>query len=52
MRSKKQEKKDSILASEKPVLDLWHYKDLKIQPQQLKELKSNNTGYISSLNLN
>ena len=48
---KNKQKKDSLLKSEKPILDLWHYKDLKIQPQQLKELKSNKGGYISSLDL-
>lgn len=32
-------KKDSLLESEKYKLDLWHWKDDRIQPQQLVELK-------------
>lgn len=48
---KNKHKKDSILKSEKPGLDLWHYKDLKIQPQQISELKWNKGGHIASLNL-
>lgn len=35
----KPEPKDTILESEKPKLDLWHYQDKRIQPQQLVELK-------------
>jgi dipeptidyl aminopeptidase/acylaminoacyl peptidase len=35
----KPEKKDSLLETEKPKLDIWHYQDGKIQSQQLKELK-------------
>ena len=31
--------KDSLLETEKPKLDLWHYQDDRIQPQQLVELK-------------
>ena len=42
-------KKDSILKSEKPKVDLWHYKDLKIQSQQISELKWNKGGYTASL---
>lgn len=34
-----QEKKDSLLESEKVKLDLWHYQDKRLQPQQLVELK-------------
>lgn len=34
-----EEPKDSILESEKAHVDVWHYLDLKIQPQQLKEVK-------------
>ncbi len=34
-----EEKKDTLLASEKVELDLWHYQDKRIQPQQLVELK-------------
>ena len=30
---------DSLLASEKASVDIWHYLDQKIQPQQLKGLK-------------
>jgi len=48
---KSKHQKDSILRSEKPRVDLWHYKDLKIQPQQINELKWNKGGYIASLNL-
>lgn len=33
------DEKDTLLESEKPKLDLWHYKDGRLQPQQLKELK-------------
>ncbi|MBP6089666.1 MAG: S9 family peptidase [Crocinitomicaceae bacterium] len=32
-------KKDSLLPSEIAHLDIWHYKDLRIQPQQLVQLK-------------
>ena len=30
---------DSLLASEKASVDVWHYLDPQIQPQQLKGLK-------------
>ncbi|MEX2483651.1 MAG: prolyl oligopeptidase family serine peptidase [Brumimicrobium sp.] len=30
---------DSLLESEKAKLDVWHYKDKRLQPQQKKELK-------------
>lgn len=33
------EKKDTLLESEKPKVDIWHYQDDRIQSQQLKELK-------------
>ncbi len=33
------EKKDSILDEEKPKLDIWNWKDLKLQPQQKVEMK-------------
>jgi dipeptidyl aminopeptidase/acylaminoacyl peptidase len=33
------EKKDSLLESEKPKLDIWHYQDKTIQPQQLVNIK-------------
>lgn len=35
----KTEEKDSLLDSEKATVDVWHYKDNRLQPQQLKELK-------------
>ncbi|MFT7343753.1 MAG: hypothetical protein ACI9XP_000328, partial [Lentimonas sp.] len=34
-----QKEKDSLLSSEKAKLDLWHYDDNRLQPQQLLELK-------------
>ena len=34
-----QEVKDTLLDSEKPKLDIWHYEDKRLQPQQLLELK-------------
>ncbi len=33
------EPKDTLLVSEKAVLDVWHWKDDRLQPQQLVELK-------------
>jgi len=35
----KNEELDSLLETEKPKLDLWHYADNRLQPEQLKELK-------------
>ena len=35
----KPEKKDTLLESEKVKLDVWHYEDKRLQPQQLFELK-------------
>jgi dipeptidyl aminopeptidase/acylaminoacyl peptidase len=35
----KDEPDDSLLPTEKAKLDLWHYQDQRLQPQQLKELK-------------
>ena len=35
----KKEKKDSLVDNEKVKLDLWNYKDTRLQPQQLFELK-------------
>jgi len=32
-------KKDTLLATEKAVLDLWHYEDHRLQPQQKVELE-------------
>ena len=34
------EPEDSLMDDEKVSVDIWHYLDAKIQPQQLKELKS------------
>lgn len=39
----KEAPKDSLLESEKAVFDLWHYQDKRLQPQQLKELKRDET---------
>ncbi len=36
----KKEVKDTLLESEKAKLDLWHYEDKRLQPQQLVELKN------------
>ncbi|RYM33861.1 S9 family peptidase [Brumimicrobium glaciale] len=33
------EEKDTLLDNEKAVLDVWHYKNNRLQPQQLNELK-------------
>lgn len=33
------EEKDTLLESEKVKLDIWHYQDKRLQPQQLVELK-------------
>jgi dipeptidyl aminopeptidase/acylaminoacyl peptidase len=38
--SVKPEPKDTLLESEKAKVDIWHYLDHRIQPQQLKQLKS------------
>jgi hypothetical protein len=35
----KTEKKDTLLESEKAILDVWNWKDNRLQPQQLKEIK-------------
>ena len=35
----KKEEEDSLLAEEKPVLDIWNWKDKKLQPQQLLEVE-------------
>lgn len=34
-----EEPKDTLIESEKVKLDLWHYKEQRLQPQQLNELK-------------
>jgi dipeptidyl aminopeptidase/acylaminoacyl peptidase len=39
------EVKDTLLESEKVKLDLWHWKDARIQPQQLVELKEDQSDY-------
>lgn len=36
----KEEPKDTLIESEKVNLDVWHYQETRLQPQQLKELKS------------
>lgn len=36
----KPEVKDSLVADEKPKLDIWHYSENKLQPQQLHSLKN------------
>ncbi len=38
--SVKPEVKDTLLESEKAKVDIWHYLDHRIQPQQLKQLKN------------
>ncbi len=48
----KPEKKDTLLESEKPKLDIWHYQDETIQPQQLVNLKRDEKkNYLCVLNL-
>lgn len=37
------EPEDTLLESEKPKLDIWHYLDGRLQPQQLKQLKRDQT---------
>ncbi|MBD3639026.1 MAG: S9 family peptidase [Crocinitomicaceae bacterium] len=34
-----QEPKDTLLPQEKSKVDIWHYEDLRIQPEQLNQLK-------------
>lgn len=47
------EEKDTLLESEKAKLDIWHYKNKRLQPQQLKELKRDQSAsYLSVLHLN
>ncbi len=38
-----QPEKDTLLESEKVKLDLWHWKEARLQPQQLVELKEDQT---------
>ncbi|MFM7666719.1 MAG: hypothetical protein ACKO7D_00860, partial [Bacteroidota bacterium] len=46
------EKKDTILESEKPKLDIWHYQDKTLQPQQLINLKRDEKkNYLCVMNL-
>jgi dipeptidyl aminopeptidase/acylaminoacyl peptidase len=46
------EKKDTLLDSEKPKLDIWHYQDKAIQPQQLVNIKRDEKrNYLCVLNL-
>lgn len=50
MPPKKEE--DTLLESEKAKLDLWHYEDHRLQPQQLKELKRDEKeNYLSVIHL-
>lgn len=43
---------DTLLDSEKAKLDLWHYEDHRLQPQQLKELKGDEKeNYLSVIHL-
>lgn len=47
-----EEPKDSLVKSEKAVLDVWHYQDKRLQPQQLLEKKRderNSELYILSM---
>ncbi len=47
------EEKDTLLESEKAVLDIWHYKNKRLQPQQLKELKRDQEkSFLSVIDLN
>jgi len=47
------EEEDTLLDSEKAKLDIWHYKNKRLQPQQLKELKRDqNASHLSVLHLN
>ncbi|MFM7661569.1 MAG: hypothetical protein ACKO6A_02800 [Bacteroidota bacterium] len=45
------EKKDTLLDSEKPKLDIWHYQDKTIQPQQLvNQKRDEKKNYLCVLN--
>jgi dipeptidyl aminopeptidase/acylaminoacyl peptidase len=47
-----EEVEDSLLKSEKARLDIWHYKNKRLQPQQLKEKSREEKGsYFSVLHL-
>ncbi|RFC55700.1 alpha/beta hydrolase family protein [Brumimicrobium aurantiacum] len=48
-----EEAEDTLLKSEKAVLDVWHYKNNRLQPQQLKELRRDqNRSFRSVYDLN
>lgn len=45
--------KDTLLEREKAMVDVWHYQDKRLQPQQLKELKKDKQkAFWSSIELN
>lgn len=47
------EVKDTLLESEKAKLDLWHWRDNRLQPQQLVELqRDQKSSYLSVFDLN
>lgn len=47
-----EEPEDTLLESEKAKLDIWHYENNRLQPQQLLELKSDkNKSYLSVIDL-
>jgi dipeptidyl aminopeptidase/acylaminoacyl peptidase len=47
------EEKDTLLDSEKAVLDVWHYENKRLQPQQLKELKRDQEkSFLSVIHIN
>lgn len=48
-----EEPKDTLLDTEKAKLDIWHYQDKRLQPQQLKELKKDqDKSLLTVLHLN
>lgn len=48
----REEPEDTLLKSEKPVLDLWHYQDKRLQPEQLLAKKRDeNASDLYALNL-
>lgn len=49
----KEEPKDTLLKDEKAYVDIWHYQDLRIQPEQLKQLKRDkNRTFLTVVHLN
>ncbi|PKR82321.1 acylaminoacyl-peptidase [Brumimicrobium salinarum] len=47
-----EEEEDTLLKSEKAKLDIWHYQNKRLQPQQLKELKKDqNASFLSVFHL-